>query len=69
MTTIDDLDDLELDESVPEPGVTIIGVRCQPALMAAVDEWIGRQKQRPFISRPEAVRRLAVRGLKAGEAK
>jgi hypothetical protein len=69
MSTIDDLDDLDLDESVTEPGATVIGVRCQPALLIAIDDWIGRQKQRPFITRPEALRRLTVRGLKAGEEK
>lgn len=39
----------------------MVGVRIQPELLAAVDNWAASEDDVP--SRPEAVRRLIVRGL------
>jgi hypothetical protein len=38
-------------------------VRIQPALLATLDGWIGKQKP-PFPSRPEAIRRIVEQALK-----
>jgi hypothetical protein len=65
VTTLEDLDDLDLDGPVSGPGAISITVRLQPTMVAVVDNWIGRHGP-PYVSRPEAVRRLAVKGLKAG---
>jgi len=46
------------------PG-TMVGVRLQPEQLAALDAWIETQPD-PKPSRPEAMRRLAEKGL-AGE--
>jgi hypothetical protein len=43
-------------------GVQVV-VRMQPVPLAALDAWAAKQKDQP--SRPEAVRRLVERGLKA----
>jgi hypothetical protein len=40
---------------------TFIGVRLQPPALAVLDAWIATQDDQP--SRPEALRRLAERGL------
>jgi hypothetical protein len=66
--SISDLDDLDLEGPLAGPGAISITVRLQPAMVAAVDNFIGRHGP-PFVTRPEAMRRLAVKGLKAGEAK
>ena len=42
---------------------TLVGVRLQPDQLAAVDRWAASEDDAP--SRPEAVRRLVTRGLKA----
>lgn len=42
---------------------TLIGVRLLPEPLAALDAWIA--KKRDPLSRPEAIRRLVERGLKA----
>ena len=39
-------------------------VRMQPALLAMLDDWIGKQKP-PYPSRPEAVRQLLELKLRA----
>ena len=39
-------------------------VRMQPALLAMLDDWIGKQKP-PYPSRPEAVRQLLQLTLRA----
>jgi hypothetical protein len=65
--TLDDqitFDDLDLDGPVPERSVELIHVRCKPALVAAVDNWIGRNGP-PFVTRAAAVRKLMVKALKA----
>ena len=41
----------------------LVGVRLQPPLARAIDEW--RRKQEDLPSRPEAMRRLIEIGLKA----
>ena len=41
---------------------TLIGVRLLHPSLAALDDWIGRQRE-PDISRPEAIRRLVEIGL------
>jgi hypothetical protein len=41
---------------------TLIGVRLLDAPLAALDDWIGRQKD-PDLTRPEAIRRLVELGL------
>jgi len=41
----------------------LLGVRLQPNQLAALDAWIAAQPEP--VSRPEAVRRLVERGLKA----
>jgi hypothetical protein len=65
MTDIN-LDDLDLMEGpLSAPDTAFVGVRCSPALTIAIDDWIGRQPARPFLTRPEAFRRLAVMGLRA----
>jgi hypothetical protein len=43
-----------------------INVRCQPDFLKAVDKWRGAQLDKP--SRPQAIIRLAVHGIKALEA-
>jgi hypothetical protein len=43
-----------------QPG-TFVGTRIQPDLLAQIDAW--RRAQPDLPSRPEALRRLAVRGL------
>ena len=43
------------------PG-TMVGVRLQPDQLAAVDAWIEHQPDK--LSRPEAIRQLAEKGLK-----
>ena len=45
---------------------TTIGVRMLDAPLAALDLWIGKQKD-PDLSRPEAIRRLVELGLKKGK--
>jgi len=40
----------------------LVGVRCRPAFLKLVDKWRIRQPDQP--SRPQAIIRLAVRGLK-----
>jgi hypothetical protein len=45
------------------PG-TLIGLRCHPPFVSAVDEWRGRQEDDP--SRPAAIVRLAELGLTVG---
>lgn len=40
---------------------TLVGVRLQPDQILALDKWIGNQEE--DVSRPEAVRRLMVKGL------
>ena len=40
----------------------MIGLRLQPDLLAAVDDWI--RAQRPEVSRPEAIRRILADALK-----
>lgn len=47
----------------PPTGIgTLVGVRLQPAQLAALDAWIARQKE-PKLTRPEAVRQLLDAGL------
>jgi len=48
----------------PKLGAVGVMVRLRPAERAAVDAW--RAEQDPQPSRPEALRRLAELGLKAG---
>jgi hypothetical protein len=48
----------------PKGTGTPIVVRVQPPALDALDAWIARQPE-PKPSRPEAVRRLVDRGLKA----
>ena len=43
---------------------TLIGVRILDAPLAALDDWIAKQKE-PELSRPEAIRRLVELGLRA----
>ena len=40
---------------------TMVGVRVQPAQLAALDAWIARQPDKP--TRPEAVRRILAGAL------
>jgi hypothetical protein len=44
-------------------GSTTVGVRCQDAMLADVDDW--RRKQPDLPTRATAIRRLAELGLKA----
>jgi hypothetical protein len=46
---------------------TLVGVRLQPPELARVDDWIAKQDE-VDLSRPEALRRLAARGLAAEPA-
>ncbi len=46
-------------------GSTFIGVRVPPDQVERVDRWIAAQDE--HLSRPEALRRLAERGLQAEE--
>jgi hypothetical protein len=49
----------------PTTGIGIlIGVRCHDAFLDRLDKW--RTKQEGEVNRPEAIRRLAERGLKQG---
>ena len=48
----------------PKVGAILIGVRVPPADLAVLDAWIKKRKE-PGLSRPEAIRRLVERGLKA----
>jgi hypothetical protein len=48
----------------PSTGAESIHLRVLPDQMAALDDWIRRQKE-PDLSRPEAIRRLVELGLKA----
>jgi hypothetical protein len=41
---------------------TLLGVRLQPEQLASLDAWIAHQPDK--LSRPEALRRLADKGLK-----
>jgi hypothetical protein len=45
----------------PDRPGTFVGTRIQPDLLAEIDAW--RREQPDLPSRPEALRRLAVRGL------
>ena len=40
----------------------LVGIRLQPEQLAAIDAW--RSHQPDALSRPEAIRRLAEKGLK-----
>jgi hypothetical protein len=42
---------------------TLVGVRLQPELIVAIDAWAA--KQRPPVTRPEAIRGILALGLKA----
>lgn len=46
----------------PGQSGTFIGTRVQPDLLAEIDAW--RREQPDLPSRPEALRRLAVKGLR-----
>ena len=46
---------------------TLIGVRLQSVALTQLDRWIAEQADQP--SRPEAIRRLIERGLKAAKGK
>ncbi|HEY0414302.1 MAG TPA: hypothetical protein VGD66_14295 [Allosphingosinicella sp.] len=48
----------------PGQSGTFVGTRLQPALLAEIDAW--RRAQPDLPSRPEALRRLAVKGLRGG---
>jgi hypothetical protein len=64
---MDNLDDLEVDDLVPEDyrsRAAGLHVRLPPALVRALDGWIGKHGP-PFVGRQEAIKRLVVQGLKA----
>ena len=48
----------------PATGAESVHLRVLPDQSAAIDAWIKRQNE-PDLSRPEAIRRLVERGLKA----
>jgi hypothetical protein len=47
----------------PPVGAVLVGVRVPPDELALLDDWVAKQDDAP--SRPEAIRRLLVRGLKS----
>jgi hypothetical protein len=51
----------------PPTGAQSIHLRLLPEQLSALDSWIERQDNKP--SRPEAIRRLIERGLKARPGK
>ncbi|TMJ14649.1 MAG: hypothetical protein E6G94_09190 [Alphaproteobacteria bacterium] len=46
---------------------TFVGTRLQPDLLAEIDAW--RREQPDLPSRPEALRRLAVKGLRGDRSR
>jgi hypothetical protein len=42
---------------------TLVGVRLQPEMISAVDDWAAKRK--PRVTRPEAIRGILEIGLKA----
>jgi hypothetical protein len=47
----------------PATGAESVHLRVLPEQSAAIDAWIGKQKE-PDLSRPEAIRRLVELGLR-----
>jgi hypothetical protein len=57
-------DNTNLRKRRPDQPGTFVGTRIQPDLLAEIDAW--RREQPDLPSRPEALRRLAVKGLRGG---
>lgn len=60
--SISDIEKDSVKRGRPRTDALPIGLRLPPPLIAALDEWISRQKDAP--SRPEAVRRLLAKVLR-----
>lgn len=57
-------DNTNLRKSRPKQPGTFVGTRIQPELLKQLDDW--RRAQPDLPSRPEALRRLAEKGLRGG---